>query len=48
MHNTENLFILLFCVIVHSWVQGFYQMWCLHGAKDALQKVSSKNKFSFH
>jgi len=47
MHNTENLFILLFCLFVHSLVQGLDQMWCLYGARDALQKVSSKNEFSF-
>ena len=46
----------LCCVwFVQSWVQGkgtqyndLEQMWCLHGASDALQKVIFKNKLSFH
>jgi hypothetical protein len=44
----------VFCLFT-VWVQGkgthhhdLGPMWCLHGASDALQKVSFKNKLSFH
>jgi hypothetical protein len=44
-----------FVFFVHSWEQGkgthhhaLDQMWCVRGAADVLEKVSFKNKLSFH